>query len=454
MNDDSLHVKVFVQRETIELDVLPTTSVAELSQQILARFKPAHSSAGTEYNRVRVIHRGRVLPAEKTLQQCNLFVDDEPTANSATGSTTLADSSATSTSVSTTSSSSTSINIDNSVGINDSAEMSNSATSAETPLTSAPASSVAKPNCIVLHAALSYVPPSATPATASSSARPSATLSQSLFSRLRPSFASVLASADARPVQTSVISNVSSVSAVASTSAGSAGGALTGSEIDLERGDFYDQSRRRQHNRDASDDELDPVVVRRRTASHPMQAHNRSNSNNNDDDDTSSDEGRAVIADDGAVGVAAPAPSGVAAAPSGVAGGYDSDEERETGGFDAFRRFGFSAADVAALRRDFHRTRPASRAAMFRAEEQWLSDEARRDDADVQRGLAEDAERALRNGHEHDFVLGLVLGFSFSVLSVLFLSQRFLTRRGQVGIYLGIVTNLMMGLSKVFVGFP
>jgi hypothetical protein len=91
---------------------------------------------------------------------------------------------------------------------------------------------------------------------------------------------------------------------------------------------------------------------------------------------------------------------------------------------------------------------------MFRAEEQWLNEESRRDDAEVHRGLAEDAERAVRDGADHDFVIGLVIGFAFSVMSVAFLSQKFVTRRAQMGIYIGIVTNFMLGLSKWFIGFP
>jgi hypothetical protein len=402
---------VFVQREAIELDVQPTTSVSELAEQILARFKApsGHANPSEAFNRVRVIHRGRVLPDDKTLQQCNLLLDAD---EDATDSPSL--------------------------------------------------------RTVILHAALSVAPVSRV---AAATSRAAAAVVPASSRRDRPSFAAVLVNADSRPLlgsaasaasaatlpptstsssssSTSSTSSSSSSSSTSSTSSGlsapfaSSSLVDSGADVDLERGDFFDHRRRQA----PADDE---ILVRRRVSSSasaaPAAALRRGG---RPDADSSGDEAAPpTAADEGAVR----APSALEA---GGAADHDSDEDRETGGFDVLRSFGFSAADVAAVRRDFHRVRPPTRAAMFRAEEQWLNEESRRDDAEVHRGLAEDAERAVRDGADHDFVIGLVIGFAFSVMSVAFLSQKFVTRRAQMGIYIGIVTNFMLGLSKWFIGFP
>ncbi len=425
-----------MQRDAIEFDVQPTTSVAELAAQILARFKPA-SSPAEPYNRVRVIHRGRVLPDDKSLQQCNLLADDdaaEPTKrtvvlHAALSSLPSARLTAPRASVSAVSN----------------ASARRDRPSFTTVLVAADSRPVAATAAVAAAAAL--VSASSAPASSSSSSSTSAASSLSAVPLPSIVSSSSTSSSSSSAVAASASTALTLPNSGASTSPFGVTPLPAGDDVDLERGEFFDARRRA-----ATDDEL---VVRRRGAGGGGGGGGAARRHH--DDDTSSDEepeARLVIADDGVVSGAPAQPAAPASALALEAGEADSDDERETGGFDVLRRFGFSAADVAAVRRDFHRVRPASRAAMFRAEEQWLNDESRREDADVQRGLAEDAERASRDGAEHDFVIGLIVGFAFSVLSVAFLTQKFVTRRAQAGITLGIVTNLMMGLSKWFVGFP
>jgi hypothetical protein len=102
----------------------------------------------------------------------------------------------------------------------------------------------------------------------------------------------------------------------------------------------------------------------------------------------------------------------------------DSDSDAsEPEGFDALRRYGLAPAEIAAMRADFHRnvvtaSSTLDRRAMLSAEEAWMREEARGDDAEVLEGVRVDGARRARLGSEEDLIVGMLAGFTLSVLSL------------------------------------
>ena len=96
----------------------------------------------------------------------------------------------------------------------------------------------------------------------------------------------------------------------------------------------------------------------------------------------------------------------------------DDDDDDDARGFNTLRRFGLSAEEIAAIRADFHQQRPASRQQMYEREEEWMNRESQLDDEDVQIGLRSDAARQQRAGTEEDLIIGMLAGFTLSVLAL------------------------------------